>query len=442
METMGFVMERQKEAVSAESRNLITELKNQRLKTERHMYVDARLRIPNVLKYKEDRKRERFNKLCMIQMENDDMLISFAGLDAYLDNTLEILERIQKFLVQGQYDRDISFYCVTQSIFFLAGREALSKTRFEQIMREIYENFHFYKSETLGLSQMARFVVVMQQKDMLQGGLNALQATKDIQSRFVVDEKSSLTLSYAEELRVIELLNYAIYNDGVVPYYQGIRDNHGGKIHYYEALMRLIGADGEVNSPVVFLGIAKKYRLYSTLSHMMIDRVLSDFADRQESVSINISAYDVNSEDFVNWFFRRLSKFLNPARVTIEFVESEEFRESEEFMVFVKRLRQAGCKISVDDFGTGYSSLEEVIRLEPDYIKVDGSIIYGLKDQSKNMILLKTIIFLARQLHLKTIAEFVENEETQALLEENGMDYSQGYLFSKPRPLEDLPGFP
>ena len=174
----------------------------------------------------------------------------------------------------------------------------------------------------------------------------------------------------------------------------------------------------------------------------MIDRVLSDFADRQESVSINISAYDVNSEDFVNWFFRRLSKFLNPARVTIEFVESEEFRESEEFMVFVKRLRQAGCKISVDDFGTGYSSLEEVIRLEPDYIKVDGSIIYGLKDQSKNMILLKTIIFLARQLHLKTIAEFVENEETQALLEENGMDYSQGYLFSKPRPLEDLPGFP
>lgn len=111
-------------------------------------------------------------------------------------------------------------------------------------------------------------------------------------------------------------------------------------------------------------------------------------------------------------------------------------------MVFVKRLRQAGCKISVDDFGTGYSSLEEVIRLEPDYIKVDGSIIYGLKDQSKNMILLKTIIFLARQLHLKTIAEFVENEETQALLEENGMDYSQGYLFSKPRPLEHLPGFP
>lgn len=442
METMEFAMERQKEAMSAESRNLITELKNQRLKTERHMYVDARLHISNVLRYKEDRKREKFNKLCMMQMENDDMLISFAGLDAYLDNTLEILEKIQEFLVQGHYDRDISFYCVTQSIFFLAGREALSRTRFEQIMREIYENFHFYKSETMGLSQMARFVVVMQQKDMLQGGLNALQATKDIQSRFVVcDEKSSLTLSYAEELRVIELLNYAIYNDGVVPYYQGIRNNHDGQIHYYEALMRLIGSGGEINSPMVFLGIAKKYRLYSTLSHMMIDRVLRDFADRQESVSINISAYDVNSKDFVNWFFGRLGEFPDPVRITVEFVESEDFRESEEFIIFVKRLRQAGCKISVDDFGTGYSSLEEVIHLEPDYIKVDGSIICGLEDKPKNMVLLKTIVFLARQLGIKTIAEFVENEGTQVLLKENGMDYSQGYLFSKPLPLEDLPDF-
>lgn len=173
----------------------------------------------------------------------------------------------------------------------------------------------------------------------------------------------------------------------------------------------------------------------------MIDRVLRDFTNRQESVSINISAYDVNSKDFVNWFFRRLGEFPNPVRLTVEFVESEEFRESEEFMVFVNRLRQAGCRISVDDFGTGYSSLEEVIRLEPDYIKVDGSIICGLKDKPKNMILLKTIIYLARQLGLNTIAEFVENEETQELLEQNGVDYSQGYLFSQPNPLGALPDF-
>lgn len=85
--------------------------------------------------------------------------------------------------------------------------------------------------------------------------------------------------------------------------------------------------------------------------------------------------------------------------------------------------------------------MEEVIRLEPDYIKVDGSIICGLEDKPKNMVLLKTIVFLARQLGLKTIAEFVENERTKVLLEKNGMDYSQGYLFSKPMPLEELPDF-
>lgn len=437
VDLMELAMARQKETMSAESSNLIAELKEQRLQTEKNMFVDTRFSLPNVLKYNEDSRQEKFDKLCMMQIENDDMLISFAGLDAYIHNTLEILKNIKEFLVQSHYEREISFYCVTQSIFFLVGKETLSKVCFEHIMREIYENFHFYKSRSLGLSQMARFVVVMQQNDMLQGGLNALQATKDVQSRFVVcDDKSNLTLTYAEELRVIELLNYAIYNNGVVPYYQGIRDNHTGQIHYYESLMRLTDADGEVNSPIVFLAIAKKYRLYSALSHMMIERVLNDFSDRQESVAINISAYDVNSEDFVNWFFRRLSEFINPSRITVEFVESEEYRDPVQFMSFVKRLRMAGCKISVDDFGTGYSSMEEVIRLEPDYIKVDGSIISGLEDKPQNMVLLKTIIFLAKQLHLKTIAEFVENEATQALLEQNRVDYSQGFLFSKPQPLE------
>lgn len=316
----------------------------------------------------------------------------------------------------------------------------MSRKHFEQIMREIYEKFHFYKSEILNLTQMARFVVVVQQKDILQGGLNALQATKDTQSRFIIcDEKSNLILSYAEELRVIELLNYAIYNNGVIPYYQGIRDNHTGQIHYYEALMRLKGADEKINSPIVFLTIAKKYHLYSTLSHIMIQQVLYDFWNRQDSVSINISAYDINSKDFINWFFGQLSRFPNTSRITVEFVESEEFRDSGEFVAFVKKLRAAGCKISVDDFGTGYSSLETVIRLEPDYIKVDGSIICGLEEKKQNMVLLKTIIFLASQLHIKTIAEFVENEATQVLLEQNRVDFSQGYLFSKPHPLKSIP---
>ena len=439
VELMELAMRRQKESMSAESKNLIDELKNQRLKTERHMYTDTRFLLPNVLKYNEDSKKERFDKLCMMQTENDDMLITFAGLDAYLDNTQELLVKIQKYLIETHYDREISFYCVTQNIFFLAGRETLSRKCFEQIMREIYENFHFYKSDVLGLSQMARFVVVMQQKDMLQGGLNALQATKDVQSRFIIcGEKSNLTFSAAEELRVIELLNYAIYNEGVVPYYQGIRDNHTGQIHYYEALMRLIGSDGQVNNPVVFLEIAKKYHLYSALSHIMIEQVLNDFSDREDSVSINISVYDINSDDFLDWFFCRMTEFRNPARITVELVESEEFRESEKFLAFVKMLRRSGCKISVDDFGAGYSSLEGVIRLEPDYIKVDGSIICSLEYKPQNMVLLKTITFLAGQLHLKTIAEFVESEATQDLLEQNGIDYSQGYLFSKPVPLEDI----
>ena len=431
-----FAMMRQKEAMGEGSSNLMTELKNQRHETEEHMYVDMRLHIPNVLRYKQDKRKYKFNKLCMAQVENDDLLISYAGLDRYLDIMREMLNKMKEFLKNIGVEEEIFLYCVTQNIFFFAGKEELPGAHFENGMRALFEQFHYYKSEKTGLAQMVRFVLVLEQDDMLQGGLNALQATKDIQSHFIVcDEKSSLTLSYAEELRVIELLNAAICSDGVIPYYQGIRNNKTGETDQYEALMRLRGVDGEMNCPAVFLDISKKYHLYSTLSQMMIGKVLQDFKERKEAISINLSKHDIESEEFVTWFFEKLKGFSNVGRLTVEFVETEDCGNSSKLAAFVERLRAVGGKISVDDFGTGYSSLAEVIDLEPDYIKVDGSIICDLDCRPKNMILLKTIIFLARQLHIQIVAEFVENEKIQELVEANAVDYSQGYLFSVPQPL-------
>ena len=436
---MDFAMRRQKETKSEQEQNLLNALQKQSAQTEEQMYVDSRLRLSNVLRYKEDCKKEKYDKLCMAQIENDDMLIAYAGLDAYLDNTQEIIGKVQEFMRVHHYEEDVSFYCVTQSIFFFAGKESVSEVCFERIMRKIYKNFHFYKSEGLGLAQMARFVLVLQQKDMLQGGLNALQATKDVQSHFVVcDEKDNLPFSYAEELRVIELLNYAVCNDGVVPYYQGIRNNKTGEIHGYEALMRLRGADGIVYCPDTFISIAKRYRLYFTLSQIMIEKVLRDFAGREEDISINLSSYDINAKNFSAWFFAQLETFPHPERIMVELVESEDFRDTDVFSEFVRTLRAKGCKIAVDDFGTGYSSLEEVIRLEPDILKVDGGIISRLENDAPNMVLLRTIIFLARQLQIQTVAEGVETEATQRLLEAAGVDYTQGFLFAKPEPLEQL----
>lgn len=436
VDRMDFVMSKQKEALSDEKRNLMEGIQLQRDEAEAHLYRDTRLNLPNVLRYQEDQKRYTFDKMCMVQVENDDILIAYAGLDSYLENTRDILQDIWSFILDNGYQDEISFYCVTQSIFFFAGRKNLSQNRFEHLMRKLYKNFQYCKSEKSGLVELSRFVIVSEQGDMLQGGLNALQRTKDVQSHFIISkDKNESCASYAEELKVIELLNTAINQDGIRPFYQGIRNNHTGRIDRYEALMRLVGRGGEIFVPAAFMEISKKYHLYSVLSHTMLEKVLKEFENREEAVSINLSIYDVTSAEFREWFFTLLHEFPDPTRIVVEVVESEDCANSSDMSIFAERLHGIGCKVAIDDFGTGYSSLAEIIALEPDYIKLDGSIITQLNSAPKNMILLRTIIFLAKQLGMQTVAEFVESKEIQQLLEENGVDFSQGYLFSRPAPL-------
>ncbi|WNX85433.1 EAL domain-containing protein [Agathobaculum sp. NTUH-O15-33] len=428
-----FALTRQKETMSAENRSLMEELIRQRQEAGRRLYVDDRFSLPNVLQYKEDDKKQGFDKVCMIRVENYDVLVAYAGVEAYIQNSREIVDAVLQFMKARGYADDASLYSVNQNTFFLAGSEAVSEARFRHIVQKIYKHFRFYKSEKTGLSQLARFILVLGQQNPLESGLNALQATKDIQSHFLVcDSKMAQDVSYAEELRVIELLNRAISNGGVVPYYQGIRDNREGALTKYEALMRIVDEDGQVYVPAAFMEIAKKYHLYSSLSQMMIAKVLEDFQNRPEEVAINVSMHDIVSKEFREWFFARLQRFPHPDHLTVEFVETEDCVASEELREFVTKLHAAGSKLAIDDFGTGYSTLAEVVNIEPDYIKIDGGIIRELTYSPKSMVLLRTVIFLARQLHIKTVAEFVETEEIQRIVKKSGVDYSQGYLFAQP----------
>lgn len=161
----------------------------------------------------------------------------------------------------------------------------------------------------------------------------------------------------------------------------------------------------------------------------MIEKVLREFENREESVSINLSIHDVNSAEFREWFFAILQTLPDPKRIAVEVVESEDCANFSDMSIFAERLHGIGCKAAIDNFGTGYSSPAEITALEPDYIKVDGSIIAQLDSVPKNVILLKRIIFLAKQLRIETVAEFVETEAVQKLLEENEVDFFRGSFF-------------
>lgn len=247
--------------------------------------------------------------------------------------------------------------------------------------------------------------------------------------------------SLRERYHMVNVINYALTHDRVIPYYQGIRDNRTGKIHHYEALMRLADENGRVYPPVAFLDVARSYGLmYDALSMAMMRKVFDAFRDSEEnSVSINLGIRDIRNEELTAYIYSFLSTARHPEHFIFEILENEDVDEYETLLLFVNSIHKLGGKISIDDFGSGYSNLQHVVNIPADYLKIDGSIVRECcrNRESENLVALISSWNSLNTRESDLVAEFVENEEIQDRLVRYHIDYSQGYLFSKPSP--DLP---
>ncbi len=401
-------------------------------------YIDLNLGVPNTAKFHHDLNMINFNKLCMTEVINADVSIAAYGIDIYYAGCKDVLQNVQVALAQMQLDDKIYLYSYNYSKFVLAGTGNISKEDFLKIMQLFYSQFESAASSNIEVSAVSRFAVVLQEDRLIERALHALSEAKDSNENFILTpDKLDIIDTIKNDAKVLDLINFAMKENRVIPYYQGIRNNKSGKFEKYEALMRLMDSSGNIYFPNYFLDIAKKYKIYNRLSMAMIKRALNEFIDRPEQVSINISAYDISSESFRSWFFRQLEQYPDPSRIVVEFVETENY-QGELLFDFVEEVRNYGCGISVDDFGSGYATYTKIISLSPKFIKIDGTIIKDLHISEKNIIILRSICFMANLIEAKTIAEFVENDEIQTILEQYGVDYSQGFLYSQPLPITQI----
>lgn len=244
--------------------------------------------------------------------------------------------------------------------------------------------------------------------------------------------------SIRERYHMVNVINYALANDKVIPYFQGIYDNKKHDIHHYESLMRLEDENGEIHYPGSFLEVARSFGLlYDSLSFCMISKVFDRFKDiKDKSVSINMSMRDIKNAELIDYIYEFLSTAKYPHNFIFEILENEDVDDYDAMVRFVDRIHKLGGLISIDDFGSGYSNLQHIASIHSDYIKIDGSIVRNCcKDQeSENLVALISGWKNLSTREIQIVAEFVENEDIQKKLNRYGIDYSQGYLFSKPSP--------
>lgn len=207
----------------------------------------------------------------------------------------------------------------------------------------------------------------------------------------------------------------------------------------YELLIRLIDAKGAVISPFHFIDLAKRLHLYAHITHFVLEHGFRLANELNCDISINITREDMMTSETSTLLFNLLAH--HPAlhkRITLELVESESLEDSTDVRTFLQHARDKGCLIAIDDFGSGYSNFEYLLRLNVDFIKIDGTLIKNIDTDSNAYATVKAITHFAKNLGISVVAEFVHSEEVLVKVRELGIDYAQGFHLHKPSDMTEM----
>jgi diguanylate cyclase (GGDEF)-like protein len=210
---------------------------------------------------------------------------------------------------------------------------------------------------------------------------------------------------------------------------------------FYEGLMRIKRPDGSLLAVNEFIPWAERLGLVRLLDHRVLDLMAAEMvASPGLKASVNVSAASTSDPDWWAGLAAMLRAHPGVAeRLTVEITETAAIHDVDETCAFVARVKDLGCRIAIDDFGAGHTSFRNLRKLGVDLVKIDGAFVCNLTQSEDDRAFVHTLIDLARRLGFKTVAEWVQDETSAAMLAEWGCDYLQGVLIglaSAERPWE------
>lgn len=220
---------------------------------------------------------------------------------------------------------------------------------------------------------------------------------------------------------------------------QGIRGDH-----YHEILIRMPGENGVLLSPDKFLPVALEFGLSSRVDLWVLEHTLQFMAGHRDKLpgqrfAVNLSSSTICRSQFPLDVHRLLKQYgIEAWQLIFEITESSGFGNADLARQTVKQLQKMGCRVAIDDFGTGYASYAQLKNIDADMLKIDGSFIRNIADNSLDYQIVASMCHLARMKNMLVVAEFVESEAIRSAVNSLGIDYLQGYLIGKPETLESM----
>lgn len=256
----------------------------------------------------------------------------------------------------------------------------------------------------------------------------------------IYSENDSLSKDLQASLEWTRTLHQAVANDNLVLHFQPVFEIASKEVAYYEALVRL-ELNGRIVPPGEFIPALEREGDMSLLDRQVISKAIYYLAKypKLTKIAINLSAQGFSDERLLPLIQEKLHQYnADPRRIIFELTESASLSNITATQIMVEKLSVLGCDFSIDDFGTGFSTFNYLKQLPAQSVKIDGSFIVDLATNPVDLALVKAIYEVATALGKKTVAEFVENEETLQILADIGVTYAQGYHLGKPKPVDEL----
>lgn len=382
--------------------------------------------------------------------DNDFVSIALIDVDAFGDiNELYgfstgnlVLIEVAKILNEFATKFSVTPYRIYGNVFCLADKKMMGFTKYDEFISElctIFKNrpirieeldIDVFINVTLGIS--------IAQDEPIKAATIALKKAKKANMKFFVYNNEIDTKEIIKKsMYWREKLKTAIEEDAVVPFYQPIF-NRNNEIVKYETLMRIkdVNENGETVylSPFLFLDISVKTKQYLQLSNQIISKAFLDLSKTKRQITFNLSFKDILDTDFIISLDKNIDKLENEnkQRVVFEILESDYINDYTLLEDFILKYRKQGVKIAIDDFGTGYSNFAHILKIRPNYIKIDGSLIKNINSDKNSYEMVKSIVDFSKALNIKVVAEFVHSKEVYENLLDLGVDEFQGFYLGEP----------
>ena len=415
----------------------ITELKQTKAQLEYLAYHDSLTKLYNkTFLEKKLLTSKQKSTLLLLNLDNFSYINTTYGFE-FGDNLLKTISNI----LLDNFDTKCIFRINSDEFAILYDNSIDIKEKISEIQTYFYKNRIIVDYINLKLS--FTYGAATDGNDLLRDATLAIKRAKSNgKNTFHIYNKTKDLITYEDREKFVNsnnLLHYALEEDRIIPYYQGIINNHTAKIEKFEALVRIKRHDGTIASAYEFLEAAKLSGLLPEITKVMIDKTFKDMSKNNFTFSINITEDDL-SKNYLHKYLDKKSQEYNieQSRVTLEILEGVSSNSKSNSVAQLIDLRQAGYVIAIDDFGAEYSNFERILDLDVGLLKIDARYIKDIDVNKKSYEVARAISFFAKNANIPTVAEFVHSKDVQKIVQELDIDFSQGFYFSEPAPTPEM----